>query len=58
MRGSGQPDVRVPLEMSVRGNRLCLLENEKVTCVDARSGELLWRNQLSEVDGSAAGRLP
>lgn len=55
VRGSGQPDVRTPLEISVHGNRLCLLENEKVTCVDARTGELLWRNQLAEVDGSAAG---
>lgn len=55
VRGSGQPDVRAPLEISVHGKRLCLLENEKVTCVDARSGALLWRNQLAEVDGSAAG---
>lgn len=55
VRGSGQPDVRTPVEISVHRNRLCLLENEKVTCVDARTGALLWRNQLAEVDGSAAG---
>ena len=53
LRNQGQPEVRLPLEMALQGSRLCLLNNERVTCLDAATGELIWCNQLADEEGSS-----
>jgi outer membrane protein assembly factor BamB len=45
---SRQPELRMPLEFAVAGDRLYLLDGDMLDCLDVATGELRWRSRLHE----------
>lgn len=58
VRGASQPAVVTPVELVEAHGRLCLLDGERVVCLDAATGVFLWSSQLAEGEMSGMGGAP
>jgi len=47
---NGQPEFTMPLEMVTDGTRVCYLSGTEIVCVQAATGDLLWKSTLSADD--------